>query len=209
MLFRSITLTFIIYKHNLADIIPFLSLAERFGVDRAVFRLFKATEEMKALLITEQDAQELEKIIVKACRARTGVQHNLQEIRRVLRTGNMFRNEVTIPRSPRHNDRLFFYNNTDGTPRCYVAWFYAFVDEKGRVIAPCDNVGVCVAGNIYRRSFKDIWTHSVSLRRIRREAACGIDTAQDRWIECRNCGHASFNAHIAKELSIRGKNACF
>jgi len=66
-------------------------------------------------------------------------------------------------------------------------------------------VGVCVAGNVRTRSFRDIWFLSTALNKVRREAACGIDSSRGRWIECRYCGHAAFNRDVAAALAVPRK----
>ncbi len=196
----SIVLTFIIYEQNAAELLPFLELAERIGADRVLFRLFKATREMAPLVFQTATLALLKKTVSVARRRPWLVPNNLTEIARVLRSGAFFQDKVAIARSSRHNDRLFFYDNVSGRTRCYTAWFNAYIDELGRVIAPCDNVGVCVAGNVATRSFRDIWFNSAALNKVRREASCGIDARRGRWIECRHCGQRQFNREIADAL---------
>ena len=91
------------------------------------------------------------------------------------------------------------------TLRCYTGWFNALINEKGQVVAPCDNIGVCIAGNVHRQSFRDIWFHSRKFQKVRRDALKGIDIRKDPWRECRYCGHAVLNKSVDAVLSRMDK----
>lgn len=202
----NLVLTFIIHKDNYKDLPGILAIAEKIPVDQVLFRLFKATGEMKRLMFSGRSADDLRRVVHEAMRKKYKVSNNLSEMSRVLENGSWFKNFVALGWNERHNDRIFYYNNLSGsTPRCYAGWFYAYIDERGRVVAPCDNVGICIAGNVNKQSFKDIWFNSEKLNRIRRAALRGIDPAVKRWFECRYCGHVGFNREIDDLLTRNDK----
>ncbi|MBF0485630.1 MAG: radical SAM protein [Candidatus Omnitrophica bacterium] len=197
----SLQMTFIINKLNYHAVKEYLDWMNRLQVDNVSFRIFEATVEMKSLILKKGSSDKLLKVIDRVSRLKCRVKHNLFEIREVLTNGEFLKNPFSIERGRWNSDRLFYYNNLHGdVTSCYTGWFYSLIDEKGRVIAPCDNIGICVAGNIYDRSFKDIWFHSQKFKDIRRETLHSIDITKKRWAECRYCGHAVFNREIGEVL---------
>ncbi|NTV30056.1 MAG: radical SAM protein [Candidatus Omnitrophica bacterium] len=206
-----VVLTFIIYKENFREIPEFIKLARMVAADQIIFRLFKATVEMRTLRLSSAALDELKSILARAVRMQGGLKTNLEEIKCILDNGEWFQDRQELEWAGRHNDRLFYYNNLAGEKKpCYAGWFFAYIDERGRVVAPCDNVGVCVAGNINKQSFRDIWFNSAKLRRVRKEALSGVNVERKRWIECRYCGHVQFNRNMHERLSqaaVRGHDA--
>ena len=201
-----VTVTYVIHKLNYEDVGNFLDLAEDLGVDRVNFKLFEATVEMKELLFESVSIPSWRKILAKAAAVRRHVDHNLAQINATVACEGFLKDLRSMAPTEWNNDRLF-YNSVVPASKvpCYTGWFYAFVDEKCRVIAPCDNVGVCVAGNIGKRSFKDIWSHSRRLQKIRKDARRGIDISQDRWRECRYCGNTALNQSVDRVLHRANK----
>lgn len=199
-----IWLTFIINENNFRDIELFLALADSLGVERVFFRLFEATVEMKSLVFSGASARILGPLLIRLLGCAYKTPNNLEEISAVVNNGQFLENIADIPRTTHNNDRFFYYHNLRSpTTRCYTGWFFSLIDEKGRVIAPCDNIGVCIAGNVYKHSFRDIWFSSEKFRRIRQEALHCIDTRKRKWKECRYCGHAVFNQEMDDFIAQR------
>ena len=93
------------------------------------------------------------------------------------------------------------YDATEGKKvNCQVGWFYSYIDENGQVIAPCDGVGVCVAGNVNQRRYKDIWFDNDFLHDTLREASAGIHSCSDKWRECRHCSYAPVNKRLNEKV---------
>ncbi len=199
-----ITLTFIITKLNYTDIGRFIALALKLQVDELKFKHFGATEEMRRLLLSPEDAKKLKKILGTLLEKGIKIPNNLHNIYRVLSSKTFLKNRISLTWTRNHNDRHIYYQEFPDTKiRCFVGWFYSFIDEAGKVKAPCDNAGVCVAGNILHDSFTDIWFNSPSFARIR-EKSMHIDTTKKRWYECRYCGYKVFNSDMAARISIPG-----
>ena len=196
-----IKLSFVVYDHNYQELAGFLDFAQERQVDQIVIRFFKPTEEMRGLVFSREAAEALLKIVETALKRPFSFKHDLQHVHHILTHGKMLENIDALPRSPMHNDRLLCYDTTGGSIKCNVGWFYANIDEKGRVVAPCDNVGVCVAGNVNERRFKDIWFDNDFLHETLREASRGIHTCSSKWKECRFCSYVSVNKFL--EQSIR------
>ena len=196
-----IVLSFVVYDHNYQELAGFLDLAQQRAVDRIVIRFFKPTEEMRDLFFSKEALASLWKTVDEALQKPHAYSKELKKLHDVLSKGKLFDDVVSMPHSPMHNDRLLFYDATGGSIKCNVGWFYANIDEKGRVVAPCDNVGVCVAGNVNERRFKDIWFDNDFLHETLREASRGIHTCSSKWKECRFCSYVSVNKFL--EQSIR------
>lgn len=196
-----IILTFIVYQENYRQLDAFLELAQHYQVDRVEFRFFKATREMRDLMLTREAVIELSKIVGSATTRTYGFKHNLQSLRGLISDSGMFEKVVSIDHSAMHNDRLFFYDSTGGKKYpCYFGWFYGHIDERGRVIAPCDSIGRCIAGNIYQRSFREIWFENDVLRRVLNEAADGVETSFQQWQECRHCSNVMENRQLCERV---------
>ncbi len=202
----NVTLTYVIHKLNYKNVGDFLDLAEDLGVNRVNFKLFEATVEMKELLFAPAAMASWRKILAKLAAVPRHVDNNLVQINAAVAREGFLRDLRSMRPTEWNNDRLFYTSAVPAAKMpCYAGWFYAFVDEKCRVIAPCDNVGVCVAGNIAKHSFKDIWLHSKRLQKIRQDALDGIDITQDRWRECRYCGSTVFNQSVGRVLRRAGR----
>jgi MoaA/NifB/PqqE/SkfB family radical SAM enzyme len=198
----AIVLTFIINERNYKEIGAFLELAETLKVARVSFRLFEATSEMAPLVLSPRSAISLRRILAKAIAAKYRVVNNLLRIQEVVCREGFLKHRAVMERTERNNDRLFYYHaSAQEKFRCYTGWFNALINEKGQVVAPCDNIGICIAGNVNRRSFKDIWFNSKKFQKVRRDALRGVDITRPRWRECRYCGHVALNKSIDSVLS--------
>jgi MoaA/NifB/PqqE/SkfB family radical SAM enzyme len=191
-----IRLSFVVYNHNYKELAGFLDMAHERKVDQVVVRFFEATEEMRELIFTKEELTELRQIVETALQKNYCFTHDLKKLHNLIVNGQMFDNVVALDRSEMRNDRLLFYDSTGGEINCYVGWFYSHIDEKGRVIAPCDNVGVCVAGNVNERRFKDIWFDNAHLQDTLNEASKGIHTCSSKWQECRYCSYVPTNKYL-------------
>ena len=192
-----IVLTFIVYKENYKQLRAFLDLAQEREVDKVIVRFFKATQEMRELMFTKDELEQLRATVEEALKIPYTFKNNLQSLWHIVNNSGMFEEVVSIDHAPMHNDRLFFYDATGGekTP-CNIGWFYSHIDEHGQVLAPCDSVGVCIAGNIYERSFKDIWFDNDYMHETLREASAGIHTCSSKWKECRHCSYVLVNKFL-------------
>lgn len=191
-----IVLSFVVYDHNYKELGGFLNMAQQRQVDKVVVRFFKATQEMRELVFSQEALTSLHQTVENALQTPYDFKHDLKHLHHILSKGRVLDNVDSLSHSPLHNDRLLFYDTTGGTINCRVGWFYANIDEKGRVVAPCDNVGVCVAGNINERRFKDIWFDNDFLHETLREAANGIHTCSSKWKECRYCSYVAVNKFL-------------
>ena len=202
-----ITLSFVLYKDNYKQLKAFLDLAQERGIDQVVIRFFKATQEMQELMLSKDSLVELREIVQVALQIPYTFKHNLQSLWDIVANSGMFEKITAIDHASMHNDRLFFYDSTGGkkTP-CHIGWFYSHIDEYGQVLAPCDSIGVCIAGNIYERSFKDIWFDNDYMHETLREASAGIQTCYAKWKECRHCSYVRTNQFLDDKVSrVRGR----
>jgi len=197
-----IVLSFVVYDHNYHELAGFLELAQQRAVDKIVIRFFKPTEEMRDLFFSKEALISLRETVNSALLKPNEYKRELKKLHDVLSNGKLFDNVVSMPQSPMHNDRLLFYDATGGSINCHVGWFYANIDEKGRVVAPCDNVGVCVAGNVNERRFKDIWFDNDFLHDTLKEAAKGIHTCTSKWQECRYCSYVPVNKMLDDKIRL-------
>lgn len=195
-----IVLSFVVYDHNYQELAGFLEMAQQRKVDKVVIRFFKPTEEMRDLFFSKEAVASLLGTVEEALQKPYDFKGELKKLHDVLSNGKLFDDVVSMPQSPMHNDRLLFYDTTGGSINCHVGWFYANIDEKGRVVAPCDNVGVCVAGNVNERRFKDIWFDNDFLHDTLREAAKGIHTCSSKWKECRYCSYVPINKMLDEKV---------
>ena len=202
-----IVLSFVVYDHNYQELAGFLDMAQERGVDKVVVRFFKATQEMRELVFSKDALVSLHHTVERALQTPYDFKHDLKHLHHVISKGHVLDNVDSLPHSPMHNDRLLFYDSTEGKSiNCHVGWFYANIDEKGRVVAPCDNVGVCVAGNVNERRFKDIWFDNDFLHDTLREASKGIHTCSSKWKECRYCSYVAVNKFLDEKVrrSVQG-----
>jgi MoaA/NifB/PqqE/SkfB family radical SAM enzyme len=202
-----IVLSFVVYDHNYHELGGFLDMAQARQVDKVVIRFFKPTEEMRELFFSKDGLESLRQTLEAAMQKPYTFKHDFKSVLKTVTEGQMFNNVESMPHSPMHNDRLLFYDATGGSINCRVGWFFANIDEKGRVVAPCDNVGVCVAGNVNERRFKDIWFKNDFLHETLREAAKGIHTCSSKWKECRYCSYVPINKILdekAREVTAKG-----
>jgi MoaA/NifB/PqqE/SkfB family radical SAM enzyme len=182
-----IMLSFVVYNHNYRELAGFLDMARQYKVDQVAVRFFEATSEMRELFFSKAELASLRRIVDTALQTPFKFKHDLKKLRDFISNGKMFDNVVSMPQALLHNDRLLFYDSTGGSINCHVGWFYGNIDEQGRVVAPCDSVGVCVAGNVNERRFKDIWFDNDFLHETLKEASGGIQTCLPKWQECRYC----------------------
>ncbi|MBF0510737.1 MAG: radical SAM protein [Candidatus Omnitrophica bacterium] len=197
-----IVLSFVLYSSNFHELEAFLEMAQQRRVDKVVIRFFKATQQMKDLVFTKKQLISLRNIVKSALQKSYSFQHDLNGLYHLISDKQVLVDVEAMRHSKMHNDRLLFYDSTGGKIHCHTGWFYANIDEKGRVVAPCDNVGVCVAGNVNEQSFKEIWFHSDFLHHILVEASNGIRTSSPKWRECRYCSYVSINQMIHDKIII-------
>jgi MoaA/NifB/PqqE/SkfB family radical SAM enzyme len=195
-----IVLSFVVYNHNYQELAGFLDMARQRRVDSVVVRFFKATQEMRDLFLSKEALASLRHTVETALLTPFKFEHDLKKLHDLISNGKMFDNVVSMPRAPLHNDRLLFYDSTGGKINCHAGWFYSNIDEQGRVVAPCDSVGVCVAGNVNERRFKDIWFDSDFLHDTLREASRGVDTCSSKWQECRYCSYVPLNKMLDRKI---------
>ena len=197
-----ITLSFVLYKENYKQLQAFLDLAEERGVQKIVIRFFKATQDMEKLMLDEVMIRELREV-VKVVKDKTYIfQHNLHGLWDTISDGMLLDSLIAIDHAPRHNDRLFFWDSTKGKKiYCHMGRFYAHINEHGVVAGPCDGVGIYVAGNVYERSFKDIWFNSKNLNETLVEASEGIKTSNSKWKECRYCSWLAVNKYLDNKVN--------
>lgn len=196
-----IVLTFIVYDHNYKEMPAFLALAQQRGVDEVYIRFFKPTQEMKTLMFSRDSLAELLDIVETAQAAGYTFRHNFESLRNIIVHGRQFENMVTLTPTATNNDRLLAYDATGGEKiNCHVGWFRSYIDENGQVVAPCDGVGVCVAGNVNQRRFKDIWFDNDFLHETLNEASRGIHSCSSKWRECRHCSYVPFNKMLHKKV---------
>ncbi|MEI7999434.1 MAG: radical SAM protein, partial [Candidatus Omnitrophota bacterium] len=188
-----IILSFVVYNHNYQELAGFLDMARQRKVDQIVVRFFKATQEMKNLFFSRDALASLRRILETALQTPYEFKHDLRNLHDLISNGKLFDNVVSMQHSLLHNDRLLFYDSTGGSINCHLGWFYSNIDERGRVVAPCDNVGVCVAGNVNERHFRDIWFNNDFLHKTLWEASKGINTCSSKWQECRYCRDVKVN----------------
>lgn len=195
-----IILSFIITELNYKQIKKFIGLAKKLHVDKIKFKLHIATKELQQLVLTENSFMRLRKMLSCLLKQDLKIKNNLMQIYNIITNDNFLKNRFYLNWTNRHNDRYFYYYAFPGNRiNCFIGWFYSLIDEKGRVIAPCDNVGVCIAGNIHKESFKHIWYNSYKFKKIRNESMNEIDIRQKKWNECRYCGYVALNK---KMLSV-------
>ncbi|MBF0571245.1 MAG: radical SAM protein [Candidatus Omnitrophica bacterium] len=197
-----IVLSFVVYKHNYRELGGFLDMAHERGVDEIVVRFFKATQEMRDLFFSKDELGSLRQTVETAWQRPFKFKHDLKKLYDLISDGKMFNNVVPMPRSPLNNDRLLFYDSTGGSINCHIGWFYSNIDEQGRVVVPCDNVGVCVAGNVNERRLKDIWFDNDYLHDTLREAGQGIHTGSPKWQECRYCRNVLVNKMLDEKIRL-------
>jgi len=195
-----ITLSFVVYKHNYRELSGFLDMARQRKVDRVIVRFFEATQEMRELVFSKEELAFLRRSVKTALQVPFEFKHNLNKIDDLMRQGSMLANVVAMPKGALRNDRLLFYDATGGRIKCHEGWFCSHIDEQGRVIAPCDNVSVCVAGNVNDRRYKDIWFDNEDLHDTLREASRGIRTRSPKWQECRYCGYVTVNSMLEEKV---------
>ena len=199
-------LSFVVYNYNYHELAGFLDMAHQRKVDQVIVRFLKPTEETKSLFFSKEQLEELRGIVDRALQKTYSYTHDLARLQQTLSQGKVFENALSLTHSPEHNDRLLLYDSTGGHTHCHMGWFYSHIDEKGRVVAPCDNVGVCVAGNVNERRFKDIWFDNDFLHATLKEASKGIQTSTGKWQECRYCSYVQVNKTLhEKILKIEGQ----
>jgi MoaA/NifB/PqqE/SkfB family radical SAM enzyme len=201
-----IVLTFIVFEHNYKEMPAFLKVAQERGVDEVYIRFFKATEEMKELVFSKESLAELREIVDEALAAGYTFVHNFENLRNIIVHGHQFENVVALAPTSTNNDRLLHYDATAGKKiHCQIGWYYSYIDENGQVVAPCDGVGVCVAGNVNQRRYKDIWFDNDFLHNTLREASGGIHSCSKKWQECRHCSYVPLNKILNEQVeSARG-----
>ena len=195
-----IVLSFVVYDHNYKELAGFLDMAQQRRVDRVIVRFLKPTEETRGLFFSKEALASLRHTVETALQTPYSFKHDLKYLHYLISEGKMFDNVVSLPPGPMRNDRLLFYDSTGGTIKCNAGWFYANMDEKGRVISPCDNVGVCIAGNVNERRFKDIWFNNDFLHDTLRESSGGIHTCSPKWQECRYCSYVTINKMLNEKI---------
>jgi MoaA/NifB/PqqE/SkfB family radical SAM enzyme len=201
-----IQLIFIVNKFNFREIEQMMRIAEKLGADELSFKLVEATSETKELILDDASLGIFKHLLASLRERPQKIKNNIEKILQIIFSPNFKKDCYAIATTARHNDRYFYYrSHPDKKIHCYASWFYGFIDEKGRVIGPCDNVGVAVLGNIHSASFKKIW-FSKKFQRLRQEARRGINPSARRWQECRYCGFVDFNTMMSAALSTRPKS---
>ena len=84
-------------------------------------------------------------------------------------------------------------------PACYSAWYYSFITLKGDV-TPCALIpDHLIAGNILKKSYKDIWS-SGKFMKIRLAGKYGL--FDHRYKACRQCLHHQFNLSMDNNIRL-------
>lgn len=196
-----IQLIFIVNELNFGEVADMARLAEKVGADELVFKLVEATAATQHLILSDSSVEALKGFLREIKSRCWKAKNNAQEIYRIICSKDFKKDCYAISRTAWHNDRYFYFKASAGKKiRCLVGWFYGFVDLKGRVVGPCDNVGVAILGNIHTASFAKIW-FSPRYQRLRKKAFRGVDPRMRRWQECRYCGFVKFNRQMAQKTT--------
>ena len=196
----TIQLIFVISELNYFCLNEVFDICERFQIDELTLKLIEATVRTKELIPGTRSINYLKQFFKKIKSNNLKVKHNAEDIQRII-SNKYFKKECYgINETEWHNDRFFYFTApTDYHLNCFVGWFYAFIDLKGRALGPCDNVGVAFLGDVNQQPFKKIW-FSDKYQKLRREARESIDLKKEKWQECRNCGFVGFNQRISKSI---------
>jgi radical SAM protein with 4Fe4S-binding SPASM domain len=91
---------------------------------------------------------------------------------------------------------------TPPPPACYSAWYYSFITLKGNV-TPCALIpDHLIAGNILKKSYKDIW-FSKKFMKIRLSGKYSL--FGHRYKACSQCLHHQFNCSMHNNIRLLNK----
>ncbi|RKZ25131.1 hypothetical protein DRQ26_06405, partial [bacterium] len=190
-----VTVVFIITELNWKEIEKAIRICLETGVKEIAFKLMEASEETKSLILSHSSARKLQKLIEYIMAKEYRIRHNLNEILETISAEGFGKDKVAIKKTRLHNDRYFYFSSQNKKYACYIPWFYSYIDVHGRVIAPCDNGGTMVMGNVKKEGFRNIW-FSDKYMKARIAAKNGIDVNKKRWQQCRYCTNIGFNKSV-------------
>jgi len=189
-------IVYIITELNYKEIEKIIKICAKLCIRYVKFKLIEATTETKMLMPSKSAIEFLKNAILKIKTKKYPLSHNLDEILSIISQQDFLKNCYGIEKTDLHNDRYFYFHNTQCEQyKCYIPWFKSYIDIEGRVIAPCDNGGMFIMGNIKNESFKDIW-FSKKYMEIRIRAKTELDLKDKIWQQCRYCTNTRFNKNI-------------
>ena len=141
------------------------------------------------------DEKGLKKAINKGMKKEkeTGLKTNLDEIYDVFSDKNFIKNQMR----DRYSGK--FYK----VPACYNSWYFCLIDLDGNVKICCQNDKI-TAGNIYKRSFKEIWM-SKEFQKIRELGKFSFKPGTEDWKECNFCYWDKLQKDVHQKLMKYGK----
>lgn len=181
----SLEVNFIINKLNFREINGFILLCKKVGVDRINFSVLNQDTHNMSLILSDEDIKEFSGMLDFGLEPHPNT--NMENIREI------FKNESFIrSRQERrgYDGGLFRFNS------CFLGWISSYIDIKGNVFVCCfRQKPEDIAGNIYDKSFSDIW-NSQAFHEIRLRYRNRFDITDESWGSCRLCPFMGLNKSI-------------
>lgn len=178
----AIQINYILNSKNYKKIPALLRLASRYGVDHLNIKKINVDEKTQGLALTRRMFVDLHRILKKT------------------RTESFYpfiKNRVQFEYS-RH--KIFFKTKDRPSVRaCHIGWYYAYVYLNGDVTPCCKHKNTLIAGNIYKQSFREIWT-SDAFRRIRHNGKYSLYGGE--FEECRDCCFYKLQQEVEEQIKL-------
>ena len=199
--FPTLKLVCILTKINFRDLDSIFSFASRFNFDFVEFNLMNPSPFNKHLVISPSEASSIQEKI-KDVKEKFKIKSNIDEIEKILEKGIFEVKDYFFPSTRGRRYRGIYYTTLhEKNFRCYAGWCYSLITTEGLVFPCCENES-WVLGNIYEKSFKDIW-FSKDYHNFRLQAKYNFDLNKKEWTECNHCPYVEVNKNLEiKSLKI-------
>jgi len=190
ILFPKVNLVYILNEKNYKYIEKVMKLCSDLKLNRIEFKIMDTTPNNKRIILKNDSIENLKKLIRKIEFKKYRIKHNLNFIY------NVFSDEAFVKHE---QEREFCSIESVNARHCYYSWYNAFIDLSGNV-TPCCLNHRAIMGNIYQKSFKEIW-FSEEAKKIRSEAKNNLDLNKYMWQPCRFCfSNNKKNMRIHKKI---------
>ena len=192
----SVNIVYVLTKDNFLKMDEAITWAQEIGADSIRFKWAVAPEKNDEITIAINSLKKLKEVIKRIFRRRNNIKikTNIMEICQSLLSVDSYNNHERLDICGLSNKSLYFQDNFKKDFSCYVGWFRTYILNSGDVWL-CFGRATAPAGNIYRKSFKEIW-YSKEAHQVRLDMKYNYRMQDQHWKRCIRCCDLRFNTDI-------------
>lgn len=188
---KNVQIEYVINKENYNYVADMIVLASKLDIDFVHFKIMDVVEHSKSLVIPEAEIDNFRKKIDIAIKKseELKVKNNIELIKSIFSDKKFLENNQI---------RRLYSGNLNKVKKCFIGWYFSNIKLNGDVTPCCRNENL-IAGNVYKKSFKEIWI-SNEFRKIRMLGKHKLKPGTRLWSDCNFCSYQRLNNEIAERI---------